>query len=992
MMHTRFFSNHKELNFTFFLLIFCLHILFLSSDSQSSAKSDNYNSITHLKINFSNPDYIYAPFFFWFWDTPIDDAQTQNYIVNMATKMKSEHINPGYVHARMNMVGLADLPQEQWLSKDWFKTFNNVLYDVEQNNMYFGYVDDYWWPSGRAAGRVLANNPDLWAISLSCQTIDVLGGTNVDIPDCFFAVTAKVVQSSSIDIEYNQDFNNSKFDIGAMDILTQLKQNRKRLEKKAEQDSLEVIPHNPATIESKSLKLIGSESFFHWQPPDSGVWRIYLFNKYYHPGCDGGRLNYLDKRLGVEFIKQAHEPYARHFSDKMGKSLSGVFVDHEGDYGYKCAWSEDLEKVYFSKTGENIRLWMPLLFDRDIEGFYAAARWNWFDVVSDLYVTFFQTVNKWCSEHGMYTISNLWEESLMWQASAVGDFFKAQRAFSLPGTDALGLRVLEPHDFMETKSVCAFEQRRFQSEIMGAAGFWGFNNKTIKQAANAAITWGVNHIVPHAVFVTRKLESNPWLPDWFDKNPMWPFLHLWADFVRRASYINTQGHVVADVLLLNPMDSVWALCGPGVFDPAFKGRVPGPAISPCPATQDIPRSQEQLKKESAWWTPPVMEKWYAEQVVHINNVYSETINQLINSRIEFLIADRFYLRQMMVKNNQLVRPPFLFTCLILPAMQIIPLDIAQMLLSFAQNGGKIIILDSFPTGSTENGMPDSQIIRIMEKLKAFPNVIFEKNSLEQLENIDTFYSSHITFTSGDFAMLQQHRKIDGHDFFWLANNTGKYQECRILLKGLNGGVKKWNCETGKIIPLTCQEDSTGMTVTLTFDPYEAFWLENSAEKSDHISHPGQNEKRIILTNPWSVKINKKQQPPCEFPFEFPALFQKSNINLSDWQQWGLDRFSGIVDYVTFFKLGDSFDKIFLDLGDVQVAAKLWINNKCAGERLWPPYRFDISDYARKGKNKIKISVANLLNNNFGDVRPSGLLGPVEVICITKNLKSKDMGE
>ena len=53
-----------------------------------------------------------------------------------------------------------------------------------------------------------------------------------------------------------------------------------------------------------------------------------------------------------------------------------------------------------------------------------------------------------------------------------------------------------------------------QSEIMGAAGFWAFNHATIKQVANAITTWGVSHVIPHGIFMTRKLSGNPWLPDW----------------------------------------------------------------------------------------------------------------------------------------------------------------------------------------------------------------------------------------------------------------------------------------------------------------------------------------------------------------------------------------------------------------------------------------------------------------------------------------------
>ena len=109
-------------------------------------------------------------------------------------------------------------------------------------------------------------------------------------------------------------------------------------------------------------------------------------------------------------------------------------------------------------------------------------------------------------------------------------------ASSMPGTDCLALNALKIHDFKETQSVTEFENRRMQSEIMGAAGCWGFNHITIKQVANAITTWGVSHVVPHGVFMTRKLSGNPSLPDWYEQNPMWPYLHHWTDFVRRASY------------------------------------------------------------------------------------------------------------------------------------------------------------------------------------------------------------------------------------------------------------------------------------------------------------------------------------------------------------------------------------------------------------------------------------------------------------------------
>ena len=112
----------------------------------------------------------------------------------------------------------------------------------------------------------------------------------------------------------------------------------------------------------------------------------------------------------------------------MGKSIPGCFIDNEGDYGWQIAWSDTLDKDYQKRYGRDIRLWMPLLLDQDVEGLAAKARWEWFDLVSDLYAANFQAVTDWHNRRGMYTTGHFWEESLIAQANACGDYMKTLRA------------------------------------------------------------------------------------------------------------------------------------------------------------------------------------------------------------------------------------------------------------------------------------------------------------------------------------------------------------------------------------------------------------------------------------------------------------------------------------------------------------------------------------------------------------------------------------
>ncbi|MBN1479324.1 hypothetical protein JXA70_03535 [candidate division KSB1 bacterium] len=972
------------------VLLALLHNV-LSNDMPGARPAISFDKVGR---HFAEPDMLYAPFVFWFWDRPIDNPETKNRIKEMARTMIQHGLNPGYVHARFNMVGEPDLPFDQWLSGDWFRAFEMALSETKERNAYLGYVDEFWWPSGRAAGRVLEKCPDMWAESLHWETIDVAGGESVLVPEAFFVIAAQLAENGNGGKEQGTRGLNSGNHIVKPGVASREIQSRqagtdafllealalRRMEQSqlAARDSLEMIPHTPARIYSESLRLIGSGERLTWCAPDSGAWRIYLFHKYYHPGCDGGRLNYLDQRLSDAFIQEAHAPYADHLQNQLGSRIPGVFVDHEGDYGYKLAWSNDVAVHYQQKFHRDIRLWLPLLVDEDVEGRFVVARWQWFDAVSDVYVQFFQGTAEWCAQHGLYSISNLWEESLMWQASAVGDFFKAQRAFSMPGTDALGLRVLEPHDFMETKSVCEFENRRMQSEIMGAAGFWGFDNITIKKAANAAITWGVSHVVPHAIWLTRKLDGNPWLPDWYEENPWWPQMSLWSDFIRRASYVNSHGHAAADVLLLNPMDSVWGLCGPGVFDPAYKGRVPGPAKYPLQTDADIFRTPDKVKEQSAWWCPPKMDDWYSPEVQRINKIYSQAIENLIKYRIEFLIADRHYMRQMQICDGELTREPFRFKSVILPAMKIIPHDVAQKVLDFAQQGGHVYVLESWPVGSTDDGLFDPQLESTIEQLKCYPNVTLCDSSLRtELKKRPPHLCTHLDFIFGEFDMLQHHRIIDGHHFFWLANNTGHPQTC-ALRSGEFIYLQKWNCEQGLIEPLDIRHSPAGTAVELNFDPYEAFWL----VASDSIASPQRDTPidTITISTPWRVKIETTNQPPVEHRGGIPEDWVNNGVQeLTDWHEWGLEHFSGVVTYATEIELPVAKASTCLDLGEVHVAASLKINGQPAGQRLWPPYTFDITSFCKPGLNSIQIDIANLLNNSYGDSRSAGLLGPVRMI-------------
>ena len=98
------------------------------------------------------------------------------------------------------------------------------------------------------------------------------------------------------------------------------------------------------------------------------------------------------------------------------------------------------------------------------------------------------------------------------------------------------------------------------------------------------------------------------------------------------------------------------------------------------------------------------------------------------------------------------------------------------------------------------------------------------------------------------------------------------------------------------------------------------------------------------------------------------------------------------------------ERVYLNLGEVKNLAEVTVNGKVYPVLWKPPFRADITDAVRRGRNSVEIRVTNLWPNRLiGDaglpeekrityspiqfyapsdpLLPSGLLGPVKIMGI-----------
>jgi hypothetical protein len=128
----------------------------------------------------------------------------------------------------------------------------------------------------------------------------------------------------------------------------------------------------------------------------------------------------------------------------------------------------------------------------------------------------------------------------------------------------------------------------------------------------------------------------------------------------------------------------------------------------------------------------------------------------------------------------------------------------------------------------------------------------------------------------------------------------------------------------------------------------------------------------------------------------------SETALGSWTFTGLSYYIGSARYDRIWEMpeGWSGNRIQLDLGTVGSAAEVWVNGKKAGERVWLPFRFDITGAVRPGKNDISILITNTdaANEAMGKevgswtagyilsgqrrlefINVNGLIGPVKIV-------------
>ena len=249
-----------------------------------------------------------------------------------------------------------------------------------------------------------------------------------------------------------------------------------------------------------------------------------------------------------------------------------------------------------------------------------------------------------------------------------------------------------------------------------------------------------------------------------------------------------------------------------------------------------------------------------------------------------------------------------------------------------------------------------------------------------------------------------HYRIGDNDLYFICNLTDRTQETVCRFRVTNKTPQLWDPLTGKIQDtFTFAQSESQTSVPMRFHPYAGLFVvfknERPASSSSKAANYIDYTPVQTLSGPWQVSFDPKWGGPATVTFQA----------LTSWTQRsepGIKFYSGKAIYKTAFDVDtvDSKKTYQLDLGEVADVGicRVVLNGEDVGIIWTKPFRADITNILKPGRNNLQVSVINSWRNRLiGDsklpperqltktnitvrddwqLQDSGLLGPVQILC------------
>ena len=322
-----------------------------------------------------------------------------------------------------------------------------------------------------------------------------------------------------------------------------------------------------------------------------------------------------------------------------------------------------------------------------------------------------------------------------------------------------------------------------------------------------------------------------------------------------------------------------------------------------------------------------------------NNLPWRAAKQLYQSQIDFLYLDDAAVAAATVEAGRLEVGEQRYRVVIVEGEPVLSDESRAILDRFREGGGQVIV---YRDGQDVPARLDSLLERDLRLTPQHPDLRF------------------LRYRKG------------GLDYYLLVNEGEGAIAGQVRL-AVSGEIAAWDPLTGGERPIQAEAASDGLHVALELERRESLVLAVDT-RARFVAPPALlrlTEERIPVDLRWEVRDLDGAA------VEVPAP--------GDWvQQRGYELFSGTLRYITELTLPTRAREAWLDLGQVGDSAAVFLDGRQVGVRMWAPYRVCLGRDLAPGTYRLEVRVTNSMANEYeGSQRPSGLIGPVTLIAVSR---------
>lgn len=494
-------------------------------------------------------------------------------------------------------------------------------------------------------------------------------------------------------------------------------------------------------------------------------------------------LDTMNRKAVGHYMQLTHERYASECGSRLGKSIPGIFTDepHRGPLfsefsgGKETAvpYTPSLFPEYKKRFGYSLKEKLPELFFRYTGEELSGTARDYMELCQELFLeNFAQPIQDWCSANKLlFTGHVLHEDSLTAQTVMQGSLMRFYEYMDYPGVDVL----TEKNDnWWIVKQIASVARqlgkKGILSELYGCTG-WQMDLEDYKQVGDWQALFGINLRCPHLSWYTMKGEAKRDYPaSIFFQSAWYPEYRKLEDYFSRIHALLSDTEPVCGVLVLNPIESVWARSRCGAF-----------------------RGLEAV----------------GEGIIRLEERYRDTFRILISSHIDFDYGEEDIMaRHGSVRDGMLNVGRSAYHTVLVTGMETMRSSTLELLAKFREQGGRLVFAGEVP--GYVDVLPTDKVRSLAEKAVRIP--------FEEARITECCSDGKISITGKRASRVAvQCRKAGKETYLFLLNLDRDHAAGRLVLSlEEEGWPELWDAKTGKIWACRFRKKGGRLEIPLSF--------------------------------------------------------------------------------------------------------------------------------------------------------------------------------